>query len=58
MWYLTTYQMRISFYEDEDKFLLSVYEDKFLLFNLFGIISQVEWHVKTRQNQDIFEAKM
>ena len=24
----------------------------------FGIISQVEWHVKTRQNQDIFEAKM
>jgi hypothetical protein len=24
----------------------------------FGIISQVEWHVKTIQNQDIFEAKM
>jgi hypothetical protein len=24
----------------------------------FGIISQAEWHVKTRQNQDIFEAKM
>jgi hypothetical protein len=23
----------------------------------FRIIAQVEWHVKTRQNQDIFEAK-
>ena len=29
-----------------------------LIDNYFGIISQVEWHVKTRQNQDIFEAKM
>ena len=28
-----------------------------LIYN-FGIISQVEWHVKTRQNQDIFEAEM
>ena len=29
-----------------------------MLIDNFGIISQVEWHVKTRQNQDIFEAKM
>jgi hypothetical protein len=29
-----------------------------MLIDNFGIISQAEWHVKTRQNQDIFEAKM
>jgi hypothetical protein len=29
-----------------------------MLIDNFGIISQVEWHVKTRQNQDIFEAKV
>ena len=29
-----------------------------MLIDNFGIMSQVEWHVKTRQNQDIFEAKM
>jgi hypothetical protein len=29
-----------------------------MLIDNFGIISQVEWHEKTRQNQDIFEAKM
>ena len=29
-----------------------------MLIDNFGIISQVEWHVKTRQNQDMFEAKM
>ena len=29
-----------------------------MLVDNFGIISQVEWHAKTRQNQDIFEAKM
>ena len=28
-----------------------------MLIDNFGIISQVEWHVKTRQNQGIFEAK-
>jgi hypothetical protein len=42
MQYLTTYQMRISFH----------------IVDNIGIISQVEWHVKTRQNQDILEAKM
>ena len=29
-----------------------------MLIDNFGIISQVEWHAKTSQNQDIFEAKM
>jgi hypothetical protein len=29
-----------------------------MLIDNFGIIVQVELHVKTRQNQDIFEAKM
>ena len=29
-----------------------------MLIDNFGIISQGEWHVKTRQIQDIFEAKM
>ena len=29
-----------------------------MLIDNFGIIAQVEWHVNTRQNQDIFEAKM
>ena len=28
-----------------------------MLIDNFGIISQVQWHVKTRQNQDIFKAK-
>ena len=29
-----------------------------MLIDNFGIISQVEWHVKTTQNEHIFEAKM
>ena len=29
-----------------------------MLIDNFGIASQVEWHAKTRQNQDTFEAKM
>jgi hypothetical protein len=44
MWYLTTYQMRISFHVDT--------------VDNFGIISQVEWHVKTRQKcQNVKMAK-
>ena len=38
MWYLTTYQIRISFHVDQDN---------------FGIISQVEWHAKSRKQDKI-----